>query len=171
MTESKKKSQIQTIVIIAVIVAVCVIYNAATGGKFFALNNIKTLVSHAIIPCFMAWALCFVFACDYTDMSIGAVVVLAANMAGFLGETKLGYFGIIIGAVGVSVALMVFNFFLFAKSQIPSGSKYRYGRYMRRLEFFILIISYRMEKQLHSSVIRCVGWQKHLQSILYLSSD
>ena len=112
MTESKKKSQIQTIVIIAVIVAVCVIYNAATGGKFFALNNIKTLVSHAIIPCFMAWALCFVFACDYTDMSIGAVVVLAANMAGFLGETKLGYFGIIIGAVGVSVALMVFNFFL-----------------------------------------------------------
>ena len=120
MTESKKKSQIQTIVIIAVIVAVCVIYNAATGGKFFALNNIKTLVSHAIIPCFMAWALCFVFACDYTDMSIGAVVVLAANMAGFLGETKLGYFGIIIGAVGVSVALMVFNFFLFAKSQIPS---------------------------------------------------
>ena len=34
MTESKKKSQIQTIVIIAVIVAVCVIYNAATGENF-----------------------------------------------------------------------------------------------------------------------------------------
>lgn len=41
MTESKKKSQVQTIVIVAVIVIVCVIYNALTGGKFFAINNSK----------------------------------------------------------------------------------------------------------------------------------
>lgn len=119
MTE-KKKSNIQTCVIVILVVLVCIIFNAVTGGKFFALNNVKTLIAHAIIPCFMAWALCFIFACDYTDMSLGAIVVLAANVCGFLGETKMGYFGIIIGAVGISVALMAFNFFLFAKSKIPS---------------------------------------------------
>lgn len=119
MTDNKK-GHIKTIVITAAIIAVCIIFNYAVSGKFLTGNNIKTLISHAIIPCFMAWALCFVFACDFTDMSLGAVVILAANMSGFLGETKLGYFGIIIGAVGVSMALMVFNFFLFAKSKIPS---------------------------------------------------
>ena len=116
----KKKSWIQIIVILGIIAVVCIVFNMFTGGRFLAVNNIKILISHAIIPCFLAWALCFVFACDFTDMSLGAVVILAANMAGFLGETKLGYFGIIIGAIGVSVALIVFNFFLFAKSKIPS---------------------------------------------------
>lgn len=120
MAATNKKSHMQTILIVAIIVVICVVYNAVMGGKFFAPGNIKSLIAHAIIPCFMAWALCFVFACDFTDMSIGAVVVLAANMAGFLGETKAGYFGIVVGAIGVSVGLMVFNFFLFAKSQIPS---------------------------------------------------
>ena len=68
----------------------------------------------------MAWAMACVFACDFTDMSIGAIIVLAAHLYGILGETKLGYFGVVIGAVGLSTVLMVFNFFLFSKSKIPS---------------------------------------------------
>lgn len=118
--KKNKGSHIRTILICVIIVAICIIFNFIVGGKFLALNNIKTLVSHAIIPCFLAWALMIVFACDFTDMSLGAVIVLAANLAGTLGMTKLGYFGIIIGALGLSICLVVFNFFLYEQSKIPS---------------------------------------------------
>lgn len=64
--------------------------------------------------------MCFVFACDYTDMSIGAVIVLAANAAGTLGSTKLGLAGVIIGGVAAGMVLMTINFLIFVYSKIPS---------------------------------------------------
>ena len=116
----EKKNIIQIVIIIAAIIAVCLVFNALTGNVFLSGGNILALLPHAIIPCFLGWALCFIFACDFTDMSLGPIVILAANAAGILGSTSLGYFGIIIGAMVVSIICVMINFVLFAKSKIPS---------------------------------------------------
>ncbi len=120
METKKKKSIVRLVIVLAVIAAVCIVFHFLTGRIFLTGSNILALFPHAIIPCFLGWALCFVFACDFTDMSLGPIVILAANAAGILGSTSLGYFGIILGAMVVSVICVMINFLLFAKSRIPS---------------------------------------------------
>lgn len=114
------KKYIEFIVVLVVVVILCVIFHLTTNASFLTGSNLRKLSIHAIIPCFMAWALMFVFACDFTDMSLGAISILAANACGILGETKLGYFGIIIGGLGMAIILSLLNFFIFAKSRIPT---------------------------------------------------
>lgn len=103
-----------------VILIVCVAFNAAFDGKFLSGNNINILISHAILPTFTAWGMCFVFACDYTDMSIGSIIILAANAAGILGSTALGYPGVILGGIVTGMVLMTLNFLIFVYTKIPS---------------------------------------------------
>ncbi len=117
---SKKKNLLQAGIILAVVVIICVAFNAAYDGRFLSADNITILISHAIIPTFVAWGMCFVFACDYTDMSIGAVIVLAANVSGILGSTKLGFAGIMIGGILTGMILMTVNFLIFVYTKIPS---------------------------------------------------
>lgn len=102
------------------IVILCVAFHVASEGKFLSRNNINILISHAIIPTFTAWGMCFVFACDYTDMSIGSIIILAANAAGILGSTGLGYPGIILGGILTGMILMTLNFLIFVYTKIPS---------------------------------------------------
>lgn len=116
----KKKNAIQLGIIVLVIVAVCVVFNACFEGRFLSKDNLNILVSHAILPTFTAWGMCFVFACDYTDMSIGSIIILAANMAGILGSTALGYPGVIIGGIVTGMVLMTINFLIFVYTKIPS---------------------------------------------------
>ena len=116
---TKKKNSIKVIIIIAVILAAALAFNAAFDGRFLSASNLIVLTSHAIIPTFVAWGMCFVFACDYTDMSIGAVIVLSANMAGEFG-LMFGFPGVILGGVISGIVLMTINFLIFVYTKIPS---------------------------------------------------
>ena len=116
----KKKSALQLGGAVVIIAIVCVVFNACFDGRFLSKENINILISHAIIPTFTAWGMCFVFACDYTDMSIGSIIILAANMAGILGSTALGYPGVILGGVLTGMVLMTINFLIFVYTKIPS---------------------------------------------------
>ena len=118
-TEVNKKQWFVLFLIIVLIAAVCVIFNVCFEGKFLTASNLSVLISHAIIPAFVAWGLAFVFACDFTDMSVGAVIVIAANVAGILG-TKMGYPGIILGGIGAGVLLLTLNFVIYVTTNIPS---------------------------------------------------
>jgi ribose transport system permease protein len=105
--------------ILLLIAAVCYLFDFCFDGKFLTKSNLTVLISHAIIPAFVAWGLCFIFACEFTDMSIGAVIVIAANVSGMLGSA-FGYPGIILGGIGTGMLLIAFNFFIFVKTNIPS---------------------------------------------------
>ena len=118
--ENKRRVSLKTLLIIAMIVVAALLFNVAFDGRFLSQSNIIVLLSHAIIPTFIAWGLCFVFACDFTDMSVGAIIVLAANMAGTFGLTKLGVFGVALGGIVCAMGLMTINFLIFAFSKIPS---------------------------------------------------
>ncbi len=122
MTTDEKKKNNQWLIlglILIVLIAICIVFNIVYDGKFLTFKNISILISHAIIPAFVGWGLCFVFACDFTDMSIGAVIVIAANISGLLGM-KVGYLGIIVGGIVSAMILITFNYFIFVTTNIPS---------------------------------------------------
>jgi ribose transport system permease protein len=119
MTGNNRKQWILLFLETLLVIAVCVIFNIIYDGKFLTTENLSVLISHAIIPSFVAWGLCFVFACDFTDMSVGAVIVIAANAAGILG-TKMGYSGVILGGIGAGILLLTLNFIIYVTTNIPS---------------------------------------------------
>ena len=107
------------VVFAAAIVVLFVVLNLITGGKLLVPSNIKVFVSHAIYPTFVAWALCFLFACGYTDMSLGGVLVLGSFATCAFGNA-IGYPGVILGGVLVGLILVFINFSVFAFTGIPS---------------------------------------------------
>ncbi|MCR5173430.1 MAG: hypothetical protein K6C09_02205 [Oscillospiraceae bacterium] len=107
------------VVFIAVIVAVLVIFNIISKGLFLEWSNLKVIISHLIYPCFIAWGFCFLFACGYTDMSIGGVVVLGSFASCALGNA-IGVPGVVLGGVIVGLVLIFINFLIFTYTKIPS---------------------------------------------------
>ncbi|NLM84716.1 MAG: ABC transporter permease [Clostridiales bacterium] len=118
----KEKHQSQLVfllILIAAIVAASVVFNFLTGGRFLELTNILVIISHIVWPSFVAWGLCFLFACGYTDLSIGAVVVLGSFATCIFGNWY-GYPGVILGGLIVGTLLVFINFNVFAYTKIPS---------------------------------------------------
>jgi ribose transport system permease protein len=107
------------LVLIAAIVAVAVIFNFITDGRFLEGTNVTIILSHIVWPTFVAWGLCFLFACDYTDLSIGSIIVLGSFAACTLGNW-LGYAGVVIGGLVMGILLVFANFNVFAFTKIPS---------------------------------------------------
>ena len=103
----------------AALIVIFVLFNIIAGGKFLTLLNIKNIISHAIYPVFIAWGFCFLFACGYTDMSIGGVIVLGSFAACAFGN-RIGISGVVIGGMAVGLVLVFLNFIIFTYTKIPS---------------------------------------------------
>ena len=107
------------VVFFAILAALAISFNLITHGTFLDWINLKVIISHCIYPTFVAWGLCFLFACGYTDMSLGGVLVLGSFAACAFGNA-FGYPGVIIGGMVVGVVLVFLNFNIFAYTRIPS---------------------------------------------------
>ena len=84
------------ILVIGVLVAVFIILNFIAGGALITLRNLRTIFVHSIFHALTAWGLCFIFTTGLCDLSIGAIVLLSANVGGLLGENLgLGYPGML----------------------------------------------------------------------------
>ncbi|MDR2664647.1 MAG: hypothetical protein LBC21_00010 [Oscillospiraceae bacterium] len=114
-----KKNIITAAILVAALAAVFLLFNAVSGGKFLELENLTVVISHIIYPAFTAWGLSFLFACGYTDMSVGGVVVLAAFASNVFGN-RYGYPGVVVAGVAVGTLLIFVNFNIFAYTKIPS---------------------------------------------------
>lgn len=106
-------------IFLAVLVVLFIIFNAITKGNFLEWMNVKIIVANMIYPTFLAWGLCFLFACGYTDMSWGGVIVLASFATGVVGN-KYGLIPAIIAGVASGTIIVLFNFCVFAFTKIPS---------------------------------------------------
>ncbi|MBR6312013.1 MAG: hypothetical protein IKR51_03445 [Oscillospiraceae bacterium] len=113
------KNWVFYIIFAAVIAAVLVIFHFISGRQFLDWSNVKGIISRSAYPCFIAWGFCFLFACGYTDMSIGGVVVLGSFASCILGNW-FGLPGVIIGGLVVGLLLIFINFLIFTYSGIPS---------------------------------------------------
>lgn len=106
-------------ILIAGIVVVSILFNIIAGGKFLDPSNMKLIISYTVWPTFVAWGLCFLFACGYTDLSIGAILVLGSFATTIFGNW-LGYPGVILGGLIVGTLITFINFNVFAFTKIPS---------------------------------------------------
>ncbi len=107
------------LILIAAIVVISVIFNFIAGGRFLEGSNVSVILSHIVWPTFVSWGLCFLFACDYTDLSIGAILVLGSFATTIFGNW-LGYPGVILGGLIVGTLITFINFNVFAFTKIPS---------------------------------------------------
>ncbi len=107
------------LVFIAAIVVVFVIFHLISGGIFLEWSNLKGIIAHVVYPSFIAWGFCFLFACGYTDMSIGGVIVLGSFAANYLGN-MIGVPGVVIGGLVTGLLLVFINFLVFTYTGIPS---------------------------------------------------
>jgi ribose/xylose/arabinose/galactoside ABC-type transport system permease subunit len=106
-------------IFIVAVAVVFFVFNLLTHGNFLEWMNIKIILANMVYPTFMAWGMCFLFACSYNDMSWGGVVVLASFATGVFGNTYGFAAGLVAGVV-VGTALVFLNFCIFAFTKIPS---------------------------------------------------
>lgn len=105
MAGSKKKIKAQ-ILLLCAFLAVFLICNLIFKGKLLKPDNMKTIVSHAIFPIFTAWGMSFIFTTGIIDLSIGANILLSANIGAYCAETlKMGYIGLFLGTIVTSVII------------------------------------------------------------------
>ena len=118
----KDKSQIvRTGIVIAVITVLYIILNIAVGGKFFTVSNILSVVTSSVVNTFVVLGFCFIFTMGVVDLSVGAIMILASNIGGILAiQFNLGYPGLIIGCIAVTVILEMLNLKVIQLSKIPA---------------------------------------------------
>ncbi|MGM9606955.1 MAG: ABC transporter permease [Oscillospiraceae bacterium] len=118
-TEKQQNTGLNLLILIAAMVVVAVIVNLFTGGEFLTVKNVEIIVSNSVYPTFIAWALCFLFACGYTDLSMGGVLVLGSFAACAFGNA-FGYPGVVLGGLIAGTLLVCINFGIFTATRIPS---------------------------------------------------
>ncbi len=107
------------LVFVVALIIVFFIFHLISGGIFLEWSNLKGIIAHIAYPSFIAWGFCFLFACGYTDMSIGAVIVLGSFAANVLGNA-MGVPGVVIGGLVTGLVLVFINFLIFTYTGIPS---------------------------------------------------
>lgn len=117
-SENTKKWLFSGLIIVAIVVLLLV-FNIISKGIFLEWSNLKGIIAHIAYPSFIAWGFCFLFACGYTDMSIGGVIVLGSFAANILGNA-IGVPGVVIGGLVTGLVLIFINFLIFTYTGIPS---------------------------------------------------
>ena len=117
--EKQQNPLVFFLILIAAIAIAAVIFNLIADGRFLQGTNISVILSHIVWPTFVAWGLCFLFACGYTDLSIGSILVLGSFATTIFGNW-FGYPGVILGGVIVGTLITFLNFNVFAFTKIPS---------------------------------------------------
>ena len=106
----------------AILIGMLIVYivlNIFLDGRFLTVQNFNLILTHAVIPCFLAWGMSVGFTLGMMDFSIGAIIVLAANAAGY-GGIALGYPGLFLAAIFVASMLIFANYNVFARTAVPS---------------------------------------------------
>jgi len=114
----KYKNQI---IALAIVIALYVVINICLGGRFLTMANMKNVLSHAVFPAFVAWGMMFIFSAGVVDLSIGANILLSANVGAICAVTLgLGYPGLILGSVISAVVLQHISTRCVVTLKIPS---------------------------------------------------
>ncbi len=108
------------IMLIIAVVLIFVVENAITGNAMFTAGNIQIILMHAVFPAFAAWGMMFIFTTGLIDLSVGAQVILGANIGAILAmDLGLGYAGLIIGPIVVVIICEQVVVFCNQKLKIP----------------------------------------------------
>lgn len=118
-TKNKRlKSQIILFVGIAILF---IILNFSLGGKFLSKENIVSTITHSIYITFVGWGMSFIFTSGLVDLSIGATIVLSANVGAVCAmELGMGYFGLIVPTILCAIVCELISVNCTVSLKIPS---------------------------------------------------
>ncbi len=112
------KLQIIFAITVLLVVLIC---NFATGGRFLATRNMLVILTHSVFYAFISWGMVFVFTPGIIDLSIGANVILAANIGAICAmDYKMGYAGLIIITILIATFLQFLSVACSVRLKIPS---------------------------------------------------
>jgi ribose transport system permease protein len=104
MAELKKRRSLMRLELLGGVILLFVILNFLLGGRVLTGQNIVSIIRHAVFPSFVAWGMSFIFTAGIIDLSVGATIVLAANIGAVAAmEWGLGYWGLLIMAMLTAV--------------------------------------------------------------------
>ena len=87
-----------------------IVLNMITSGKILTVSNLSSIFTNSVTSIFMSWCFCFLFTTGITDLSVGAILILAGNVGGiFAVNLNMGTPGLLLGTVLTSVLLLVLN--------------------------------------------------------------
>ncbi len=122
LTNSKniegEKKRLKFVAAVVIVVAAIVAMNFLTGGTLLSLQNIMIMLSSMTLPTLIALGFTFIFVCNITDLSPGAIVILVANVAGLMGNA-FGIWPMLIVSVCVGILCGLLNFTIYRFSKIP----------------------------------------------------
>ena len=120
--KNESKNQIFGRIRLAILLIIpYIVLNMATGGKILTVNNLSSVFTSSVTAMFMSWCFCFLFTTGITDLSVGAILILAGNVGGiFAVNFKLGTFVFLLGSILTSVLLLLLNTVLRHLTKIPS---------------------------------------------------
>lgn len=120
---SQKKSKNKIIIIAVVVVAILIVLHIITGFVLLSPSNLLILAGNMAVPTIIALGFTFIFACNITDLSPGAIVLLTANCAGIIGNAcgspVAAIPAMLVGCIAVGVACGFINFTIYRVSKIP----------------------------------------------------
>jgi len=92
------KPLFKQIMLLVLLIVLIEIMNLITGSNMLSVKNItKNILPQAVFPTVVAWGMMFIFGSGLVDLSIGAQVILGANIGAILAmDAGLGYVGLII---------------------------------------------------------------------------
>ncbi len=109
------------LLLIALIFASWLVFKLITPGNFGSPSNMLGYFQVSLIATVGAIGFYFVMAAGMFDFSVGANIMLSAIVGCVLASKfGLGYFGLIVGAVGCGTVVGFINGFLCVKLKIPS---------------------------------------------------
>jgi ribose transport system permease protein len=110
---------INVFILFIIVILLYIIVNAFLDGRFLTWQNINLIITHAVIPCFIAWGMSIGFILNLMDFSVGAILILASNVAGY-GAYAFGYPGLFLGAIMAAALLVFVNYNVFVRTKITS---------------------------------------------------
>ncbi|MDR1147726.1 MAG: hypothetical protein LBK66_03765 [Spirochaetaceae bacterium] len=121
--EPAVKSQnplIRTAIVSGAIILGYIALNFVTGGRLLTGGNILAVLRGSVVTTFVVWGFCFILTMGMMDLSLGAIMILASNVGGILAiHAKMGYVGLIAGAIVVATALQILNMRMMLLAKIP----------------------------------------------------
>ena len=110
------KKRTNMLIVLAVPVVIFLLLTVCIDN--YGFHSLRIVLSQAIIPTILGYAMCFTNAVGMFDLSCASAMIFAAMIGGALGDT-LGIPGLIIGCLVVGVVLGVINGTVYKLLRIP----------------------------------------------------
>lgn len=115
----KSKFWKSVVISLALPAAIYIIFYLLQPTRFGSPNSLYIMFQQSFIPSIIAWGLFFILTLGLYDFSLGAILVLAGIIGGTIG-LSLGYVGMFIGCLAISMLLGLINGIVYIKLKIPS---------------------------------------------------